>query len=92
MVGLEGQQTETDEVPHQFLTQRLIGYARAGNSTYRIDVEQPGLASVSAQIQKVKSPSLENLGLLTTDQSAQPYSALYVREGLFGANAPVREW
>ena len=92
MVGLSDQQPESDEVPHQFITQRLVGYARAGNATYRIDVEQPGLASVSARIQNVKSPSLESLGLLTTDQSSLPYSALYVREGLFGANAPVREW
>ncbi len=76
----------------EFITQRLVGYAGAGGGMFRIDVEQPGLDSVSARVQNVQSPSLERLGLLTPDQSAQPYSVLYVREGLFGADTPVREW
>lgn len=76
----------------RFITERPIGYATAGNGMYRIDVEQLGLDSVSASVQNVKSPSLERLGLLTTDQSSKPYSALYVREALFGADTPVREW
>jgi len=59
---------------------------------FRIDVDQPALRAVSARVHDVQAPSLEQLGLLTPDQSAQPYSALYVGEGFFGAGAPVREW
>lgn len=80
------------KVSPQFITQRLVGYAGAGNGMFRIDVDQPGLDAVSARVHNVQAPSLERLGLLTPDQSAQPYSALYVREGLFGADTPVREW
>jgi uncharacterized protein YqjF (DUF2071 family) len=75
-----------------FITDRFVGYASAGNAMYRINVEQPGLDSVSALIENVRVPSLERLGLLTEDQSARPYSALYVSEALFGADIPVREW
>lgn len=81
-----------EKIPPQFITQRLVGYAGAGNGTFRIDVEQPGLDAVSARVQNVQAPSLERLGLLTPDQSSRPYSALYVREGLFAADTPVREW
>jgi hypothetical protein len=59
---------------------------------FRIDVDQPGLDAVYARVHNVQAASLERLGLLTPDQSSQPYSALYVREGLFGAYKPVREW
>jgi hypothetical protein len=93
IVGLNDGLSASDvAIPPQFITQRLVGYAGAGNGMYRIDVEQPGLDSVSACVQSVTSPSLERLGLLTKAQSAKPYSTLYVREGLFAANTPVREW
>ena len=80
------------QVSPQFITQRYIGYARAGNGMFRIDVQQSGLDSVLARVHNVKAPGLERLGLLTPDQGAKPYSALYVREGLFAADMPVREW
>jgi len=86
-------ETELDgKVGAQFITDRLVGYVGAGNAMFRINVEQPGLDAVSARIHSVQVPILEHLGLLTPDQSAQPYSALYVREGLFAADTPVREW
>jgi uncharacterized protein YqjF (DUF2071 family) len=92
-IGQTDKETPGDaRAPHQFITQRLVGYAAAGNGMYRIDVEQPGLDSISALIQNVKAPVLERIGLLTAEQSARPYSVLYVREGLFGADAPIREW
>ena len=93
MTGQDDLETELDgKVGAQFITHRLIGYVGAGNGMFRIDVEQPGLDAVSARVQSVQAPILEQLGLLTRDQSAQPYSALYVREGLFAADTPVREW
>ena len=93
MIGRHDAGTGLDgKVPPHFITERLVGYAVAGNGMFRIDVEQPGLDSVVARVHNVNVPSLERLGLLTPDQSAQPYSALYVREGLFGADTPVREW
>ena len=81
-----------DTISPQFITDRFVGFASAGNAMYRINVEQPGLDSVPAHIQNVRAPSLERVGLLTGDKSARPYSALYVREGVFGADIPVREW
>ena len=81
-----------NKVPPEFITQRFVGYAGAGNAMYRINVEQPGLLSVTARVQNATAPGLERLGLLTADQASQPYSTLFVREGLFGADAPVREW
>jgi len=93
MVAQHDVETGLDaEIPPQFITQRLVGYAGAGNGMFRIDVEQPGLDAVSARVQNVQASSLERLGLLTPAQSARPDSALYVREGLFGADTPVREW
>jgi uncharacterized protein YqjF (DUF2071 family) len=75
--------------PH-FITARLVGYVRVGDAVFRIDVEQPGLDTVPARVQKVSAPILEQLGVLTPDQSKRPYSALYVREALFGASTPIR--
>lgn len=93
MIGESHSETPSDDkVPPEFITHRLVGYAAAGNGMYRIDVEQPGLDSISALTQNVKAPGLERIGLLTAVQSAQPYSVLYVREGLFGTDAPIREW
>jgi uncharacterized protein YqjF (DUF2071 family) len=80
------------EIAPQFITHRLVGYAGAGGGMFRIDAEQPALASISARVHNVQAPSLEGLGVLTPEQSARPLSALYVREGLFGADTPVREW
>lgn len=81
-----------DGISQQFVIQRHVGYASAGGGMFRIDGEHPGLDSVSARVQNVQAPSLERLGLLTPEQSAQPCSAVYVRDGLFGADTPVREW
>jgi len=93
MTGQDDVETDLDgKVGPQFITHRLVGYVGAGNGMFRIDVEQPGLDAVSALVQSVQAPILEQLGLLTPGQSAQPYSALYVREGLFAADTPVREW
>ncbi len=93
MTGPDVVDTELDgKVGAQFITDRLVGYVGTGNGMFRIDVEQPGLDAVSARVQSVEAPILEQVGLLTPDQSAQPYSALYVREGLFAADTPVREW
>ena len=93
IIGQTDKETVSDgKISPQFITHRLIGYAAVGNGMYRIDVEQTGLESISALIQNVKAPGLERIGLLTAEQSARPYSVLYVREGLFGADAPIREW
>jgi hypothetical protein len=75
-----------------FITARMVGFAAAGDGMFRIEVEQPGLDAVSARIRSVKAPMLEQAGLLTPGQSSRPHSALYVREVLFGANTPIREW
>jgi hypothetical protein len=93
MIGENDVEPELDgKIGSQFITNRLVGYVAVGNGMFRIDVEQPGLDDVSARVQSVQAPILEQLGLLTPDQSAQPYSVLYVREGLFAADTPVREW
>jgi uncharacterized protein YqjF (DUF2071 family) len=93
ITGQDAVETELDgKVEAQFVTHRLVGYVGAGNGTFRIDVEQPGLDAVSARVQNVQAPILEQLDLLTPVESAHPYSALYVREGLFAADTPVREW
>lgn len=88
----DGRSAVDGKVSPQFLTHRLVGYAGAGGGMFRIDVDQPGLDAVPARVSGVQAPSLERLGLLTPDQSAEPCSALYVREGNFGADTPVREW
>jgi uncharacterized protein len=75
-----------------FITARLIGFAAAGDGMFRIEVDQPGLVAVSARVQNVRAPMLEQSGLLTPDQSSRPHSALYVREAVFGADTPIREW
>lgn len=92
VIRLDRTEPPDGAISPRFITDRFVGYASAGNAMYRINVEQPGLDSVFALIENVRSPSLERLGLLTEDQSARPHSALYVREGLFGADIPVREW
>jgi len=73
-----------------FITDRLVGFVLAGDSMFRIDVEQPGLESAVAGIVSAKAPRLEQLGLLNAEETRQPHSALYVRETLFGANMPTR--
>lgn len=81
-----------DLVAPQFITDRVVGFAGAAGGMFRINLDQPLLDSVSARIHKVQPSGLEQLGLLTPGQSAQPCSVLYVRDGSFGADAPVREW
>ncbi len=86
-----GEQDKGDgRVTPDFITARFVGYLRVGDGVFRIEVEQPGLHTVPARVQKVAAPSLEQLGVLTPDQSARPYSALYVRETLFAATTPTR--
>jgi uncharacterized protein YqjF (DUF2071 family) len=74
-----------------FITDRLVGYVLAGDGMFKIDVEQPGLDSVSARVVRAEAPRLEQLGLLNSEESTRPHSALYVREASFGANMPTRE-
>jgi uncharacterized protein YqjF (DUF2071 family) len=81
-----------DKVPSSFFTQRLIGYMGVGNGMFRINVQQSGLDAVSARPQIVQAESLEQLGLLTREAWGRPYSVLYVREALFEADTPDREW
>jgi len=81
-----------ESIAPEFITERLVGYMASGNGVFRINVEQSGLHAVPARPQIVEAPILEQLGLLTRDQSARPSSVLYVREAPFGADAPVREW
>jgi uncharacterized protein YqjF (DUF2071 family) len=76
---------------HGFITERLTGYVVAGDDMYKIEVEQPGLDSVSACVVRGRAPRLEQLGLLTSEESMRPHSALYVREAAFGADMPTRE-
>ena len=80
------------KIAPDFITQRLVGYMGAGNGMFRINVEQLGLNAVSGRCQSVEVPGLEQIGLLTPDQSVRPYSVLYAPEALFGADTPVREW
>lgn len=81
-----------DKIPAEFFTQRLLGYMGAGNGMFRISVQQPGLDAVPARPQIIQAASLEQLGLLAPQESGKPYSVLYVREALFEADTPVREW
>lgn len=86
-----GAQDATDgRITPEFITARLVGYVGVGDAVFRIEVEQPGLQTVPAHVQDVSAPTLEKLGVLTPVQSARPYSALYVREALFGASTPTR--
>ncbi|MEK6407464.1 MAG: DUF2071 domain-containing protein [Acidobacteriota bacterium] len=78
------------EIAPDFITERFVGYAGAGNVVFKIEFEQPGLDAVRAHVQNVEAASLQRLGLLSPDESAQPHSAFYVREALFGANTPTR--
>jgi uncharacterized protein len=76
----------------QFMTDRLVGYVAAGDGVFKIRVEQPGLNCVSARVESVAAPRLEQLGLLPAGGATQPHSALYVREASFGADMPTRAW
>lgn len=76
--------------PPGFITDRLVGYVLAGDSMFKIEVEHSGLDSVSACVVSAGSPRLEQLGLLDSDESVRPVSALYVRESLFAAGMPTR--
>jgi len=87
-----GNNKPEDRVPSDFFTQRLIGFMGTGNGMFRISVQQPGLDAVPARPQIVQAASLEQLGLLTREESGSPYSVLYVREALFEAETPSREW
>jgi hypothetical protein len=90
-----GQEPEGDAADGRadpaFITDRLLGYAGTGGNMHKIEVDHPGLATIGGRVQHVAAPRLEELGLLTAHQSAQPYSALYVREAVFRADIPTRE-
>lgn len=74
-----------------FITDRLVGYAKAGDGLFRFDVEHSALDAVAAGIDSIDAPWLEQIGLLTAKEASEPHSAFYVREALFGANTPTRE-
>ncbi|MFY9572835.1 MAG: DUF2071 domain-containing protein [Blastocatellia bacterium] len=78
------------EVEPDFLTRRFVGYAGLGESLFKLVVDQPGLDTRPARIERVEAPRLVELGVLGPDQSEHP-AALYVRDALFGTNAPIRE-
>jgi uncharacterized protein YqjF (DUF2071 family) len=75
-----------------FITQRLVGYAGAGEGVYRIEVDHPLLDAIPARVDSIEAPRLVELGLLTGEQSARPHSAMYVREASFGTSPPTRAW
>lgn len=86
-----------DEIPSAveltpaFITDRLTGYVLAGDRIFKVQVDQPGLDSVSARVVRAQAPRLEQLGLLDSEESTRPHSALYVRDAWFGADVPTRE-
>jgi len=73
-----------------FVTDRLVGYAGKGDNMFKIEIDQPGLNTIGGRVESVEGQRLEELRLLTADQSSQPYSALYVRETVFGTDMPTR--
>lgn len=79
-------------LPSEFFTQRLTGYAGGGANVFKLEVDHPMLIAETARIESVEAPRLEELGVLTRDQSAHPHSALYVRDAVFGTNPPARVW
>ena len=87
---IDNQGASDGRITPDFLTDRFVGYVRVGDSLFKIQVEQPGLQTTPGRIQEVAVPSLEKWGVLTPDQGARPYSALYVREALFAAGTPTR--
>ena len=79
-------------ISSDFITHRLVGYAAAGDNVFKIEVEHARMETRAARIEDVRAPRLEQIGLLTGEQSAHPHSALYVRESVFGTNPPARAW
>ena len=79
------------ELTPGFITERRTSYVLAGNSMFKIEVDQPGLDSVSARVVRAHAPRLEQLGLVDSEESMRPHSALYVRDAWFGADVPTRE-
>ncbi|HEY3134650.1 MAG TPA: DUF2071 domain-containing protein [Blastocatellia bacterium] len=81
----------SEDTPPDFITHRLVGYAGSEGNLYKIEVDHPMLGAISARIESARAPRLEQLGLLTPDESSRPSSALYVREALFKTKPPTRE-
>lgn len=79
------------DLPPGFITDRRTGYVLAGDSMFKIEVDQPGLDSVPARVVRAEAPRFVQLGLLGPEESVRPHSALYVREAVFGADVPTRE-
>jgi len=75
-----------------FITHRLVGYARAGESTYKLDVQHPLLDAIPARVDGIEASTLVELGLLTAEESRRPHSAMYVRAASFGTSPPTRAW
>lgn len=84
--------TADPAITSEFITQRPVGYASAGDNAFKIEVEHPVLQAVSARIEHVEAPRLEELGVMSADQARHPHSALYVRDAVFGTNTPARVW
>lgn len=92
-VAVGGQSLVPDPaIEPSFITHRLVGYARAGESTYKLDVQHPLLDAIPARVVGVEASTLVELGLLTLEESRRPHSAMYVQEASFGTSAPTRAW
>ena len=89
--GLRDELSPAVDLTPAFITDRLSGYVLAGDSIFKVQVDQPCLESVSARVVRAHAPRLEQLGLLDSEESTRPHSALYVREAWFGADVPTRE-
>ena len=76
-------------VTSEFITERPVGFIRSTDSdTYKITVEHPRLDAVRAQVERVRAPMLESLGIL--DPGELPHSVLYVKEAMFDAGTPTK--
>jgi len=84
--------TADPSITYEFITQRLVGYASAGDNAFKIEVEHAVLEAVPARIEHIEAPRLEELGVLNADQARHPHSALYVRDAVFGTSTPSRVW
>lgn len=90
-VAIGGEANTSDPmIEPAFITQRLVGYAGAGEGVYKIEVDHPLLDAIAARVDSIEAPRLVELGLLTEEQSGRPHSAMYVREASFGTSPPTR--
>ena len=91
-LDVAGQSFEAQSDPavtSEFISERPVGFIRStGGDTYMITVEHPRLDAVRAQVERVRAPMLESLGIL--DPGEAPHSVLYVKEALFDAGSPTK--